>query len=113
MIALPKDTNWNGDIFGGWLVSQMDLAGAVHAHRISKGRVATVAINNMVFQVPGKVGQVLACHTQIIKVGNTSIQVLVEVWESNDLDKPVLMTHGVFTYVAIDDNKQKRVIPKN
>lgn len=112
VIALPKDTNWNGDVFGGWLVSQMDLAGAVHAHRFSKGRVATIAINDMVFHVPVKVGQVLACHTQVLKIGNTSIQVLVEVWQSNDLASPVLVTNGLFTYVAIDDNKQKRLIPK-
>ncbi len=113
VIALPKDTNWNGDVFGGWLVSQMDLAGAVHAHRSSRGRVATISINDMVFHVPVKVGQVLACYTQVLKVGNTSMQVLVEVWESNDLERPVLVTNGVFTYVAIDEHKKKRLIPKD
>lgn len=113
VIAMPRDTNWNGDVFGGWLVSQMDLAGAVHAHRFSKGRVATISINNMLFHVPVKVGQVLACHTSVIKIGNTSIQVQVDVWHSDDLTNPVLVTSGLFTYVAIDDNKKKRLIPKD
>lgn len=113
VIAMPRDTNWNGDVFGGWLVSQMDLAGAVHAHRYSHGRVATISINNMVFHVPVKVGQVLACYTRVLKIGNTSIQVQVDVWHSDDLDSPTLVTNGLFTYVAIDENKQKRVIPKS
>jgi acyl-CoA thioesterase YciA len=112
VIAMPRDTNWNGDVFGGWLVSQMDLAGAVHAHKLSHGRVATISMNNMVFHVPVKVGQVLACHTRIIKIGNTSIQVQVDVWHTDDWLNPVLVTSGLITYVAIDENKQKRVIPK-
>lgn len=111
VIAMPADTNWNGDVFGGWLVSQMDLAGAVHAHQVSKGRVATISINNMVFHVRVKVGQVLGCYTQVIKLGNTSMQILVEVWESNDCENPVLVTNGVFTYVAIDDEGKKRPLP--
>lgn len=111
VIAMPADTNWNGDVFGGWLVSQMDLAGAVHARPISQGRVATISINNMIFHVPVKVGQVLGCYTQILKIGNTSIQVLVEVWETNDAEHPVMVTNGVFTYVAIDEHRQKRQIP--
>ena len=111
VIAMPADTNWNGDVFGGWLVSQMDLAGAVHARPISQGRVATISINNMIFHVPVKVGQVLGCYTQILKIGNTSIQVLVEVWKTNDAEHPVLVTNGVFTYVAIDEHRQKRQIP--
>lgn len=112
VIAMPADTNWNGDVFGGWLVSQMDLAGAVHAHRISKGRVATISINNMVFHVRVKVGEVLACYTRILKKGTTSLQILVEVWESNDMEHPVLVTNGVFTYVAIDEQGKKRVLPE-
>lgn len=111
VIAMPADTNWNGDVFGGWLVSQMDLAGAVHAHHVSKGRVATISINNMVFHVRVKVGQVLGCYTQVVKTGNTSMQIMVEVWETNDVDHPVMVTHGVFTYVAIDEHGQKRPLP--
>lgn len=112
VIAMPADTNWNGDVFGGWLVSQMDLAGAVHAHQVSKGRVATISINNMVFHVRVKVGQVLGCYTQVIKTGTTSMQIMVEVWETNDVDNPVLVTNGVFTYVAIDEHGKKRALPQ-
>lgn len=111
VIPMPADTNWNGDVFGGWLVSQMDLAGAVLARRLSKGRVATISINNMVFQVPVKVGEVLACYSRIVKKGTTSMQVQVDVWESNDIEKPVLVTHGIFTYVAINEQGTKRILP--
>ncbi|XID76076.1 acyl-CoA thioesterase [Alkanindiges sp. WGS2144] len=109
---MPADTNWNGDVFGGWLVSQMDLAGAVQARRVSKGRVATIAINHMMFHVPVKVGQILACYTQLIKKGNTSMQILVEVWQSNDMEHPVRVTQGMFTYVAIDEHGKKRQLPE-
>ena len=80
-IAMPADTNWSGDVFGGWIVSQMDLAGAIHAERFSKGRCATISINQMTFLVPVKVGDVISCYTKILKVGNTSIQMQIEVWE--------------------------------
>lgn len=113
VIPMPADTNWNGDVFGGWLVSQMDLAGAVLARRLSKGRVATISINNMVFQVPVKVGEVLACYSRIVKKGTTSMQVQVDVWESNDIEKPVLVTHGIFTYVAINEQGTKRILPQD
>lgn len=112
VIAMPADTNWNGDVFGGWLVSQMDLAGAVHAHHVSKGRVATVSINNIVFHVRVKVGQVLGCYTQVVRTGNTSMQIMVDVWETNDIEHPVLVTTGVFTFVAIDEHGKKRQLPK-
>lgn len=111
VIPMPADTNWNGDVFGGWLVSQMDLAGAVHARRLSRGRVATISINNMVFHVPVKVGEVLACYTRIVKKGTTSMQVMVDVWESNDIENSVLVTNGIFTYVAIDEHGKKRPLP--
>ncbi len=112
VIPMPADTNWNGDVFGGWLVSQMDLAGAVLARRLAKGRVATISINNMVFHVPVKVGEVLACYTRIIKKGNSSMQIMVDVWESNDIENPVLVTNGIFTYVAIDEHGKKRALPQ-
>ena len=112
VIPMPADTNWNGDVFGGWLVSQMDLGGAVLARRLAKGRVATISINNMVFHVPVKVGEVLACYTRIIKKGNSSMQIMVDVWESNDIENPVLVTNGIFTYVAIDEHGKKRALPQ-
>lgn len=110
-IAMPADTNWSGDVFGGWIVSQMDLAGAIHVERFSKGRCATIAINQMSFLVPVKVGNVISCYTKILKVGNTSVQVQIEVWNSHDDSrKPVRITEGVFTFVAVDINGNKRVI---
>ncbi|MFW2056522.1 acyl-CoA thioesterase [Acinetobacter haemolyticus] len=110
-IAMPADTNWSGDVFGGWIVSQMDLAGAIHVERFSKGRCATIAINQMSFLVPVKVGNVISCYTKILKVGNTSVQVQIEVWNSHDDSRePVRITEGVFTFVAVDIKGNKRVI---
>ena len=110
-IAMPPDTNWSGDVFGGWIVSQMDLAGAIHVERLSKGRCATIAINQMTFLVPVKVGNVISCYTKILKVGNTSVQVQIEVWNSHDDSRePVRITEGVFTFVAVDVNGNKRQI---
>ncbi len=110
-IAMPADTNWSGDVFGGWIVSQMDLAGAIHVERFSKGRCATIAINEMTFLVPVKVGNVISCYTKILKVGNTSVQVQIEVWNSHDNSRePIRITQGVFTSVAVDVNGNKRQI---
>ncbi|ENW06824.1 acyl-CoA thioesterase [Acinetobacter beijerinckii] len=110
-IAMPADTNWSGDVFGGWIVSQMDLAGAIHVERFSKGRCATIAINEMTFLVPVKVGNVISCYTKILKVGNSSVQVQIEVWNSHDNSRdPVRITAGVFTFVAVDVNGKKRLI---
>jgi acyl-CoA thioesterase YciA len=112
-IAMPADTNWSGDVFGGWIVSQMDLAGAIHAERFSKGRCATIAINQMTFLVPVKVGDVITCYTKILKVGNTSIQMEIEVWDSHDSSRDaVRVTEGVFTFVAVDVAGNKRQIPE-
>ncbi|MCD6059859.1 MAG: acyl-CoA thioesterase [Moraxellaceae bacterium] len=111
-IAMPADTNWNGDIFGGWLVSQMDLAGAVHARRRARGRVATVAIDAMVFHHPVHVGDVLSCYTSILRLGNTSLRIGIEVWETADPERvPKKVTEGQFTYVAIDDSGRPRPVP--
>ena len=110
-IAMPADTNWSGDVFGGWIVSQMDLAGAIRVGRLSKGRCATIAINEMTFLVPVKVGNVISCYTKILKVGNTSVQVQIEVWNSHDNSRePIRITQGVFTFVAVDVNGNKRQI---
>ncbi|WP_171527249.1 acyl-CoA thioesterase [Acinetobacter towneri] len=112
-IAMPADTNWSGDVFGGWIVSQMDLAGAIHAERFSKGRCATISINQMTFLVPVKVGDVISCYTKILKVGNTSIQMQIEVWDSHDDSREaVCVTEGVFTFVAVDVKGSKRQIPE-
>lgn len=113
-LAMPADTNWSGDIFGGWIVSQMDLAGAIHAERFSKGRCATIAINQMSFLVPVKVGDVVSCFTKLLKVGNTSMQIQIEVWVCHDESRPVKrVTEGIFTFVALDKEGNKRAIAED
>lgn len=110
-IAMPADTNWSGNIFGGWLVSQMDLAGAIHAERFSQGRCATIAIDNMNFLVPVRVGDVISCYTQLLHVGNSSMQIQVDVWDSrNHAQQLQRVTQGLFTFVALDANGDKRQI---
>jgi len=104
-IAMPTDTNANGDIFGGWLVSQMDLGGAVLARKIAKGRVVTVAIDAMSFVAPVSVGDTVTCYARMDKMGRTSMRIALEAW-SQDLsgESERRVTRGVFTYVAIDAN---------
>ena len=111
-VAMPKDTNASGDIFGGWLVSQMDIAGAITAAEIAAGRVATVAIENMSFMVPVKVGSVVSCYTEIIEIGRSSVQIQVEVWMKEAHNNQSLkVTEGVFVFVALDAHGKTRVIP--
>lgn len=112
-VAMPKDTNSAGDIFGGWLVSQMDLAGSVAAAHIAKGRVATVAIDRMSFMIPVKVGSVVSCYTDLINIGRSSIQVQVEVWmcEPASTDA-VKVTEGIFVFVALDEQGKTRMIQR-
>jgi len=111
-VAMPADTNWSGDVFGGWLVSQMDLAGAVYARLHSKGRVVTVSIENVVFRSPVKVGSILACYTKMLRVGTSSMKMLIEVWEIHDDKLDVLkVTDGIFTFVGVDDEGRPRPVP--
>lgn len=106
-IAMPADTNRYGDIFGGWLVSQMDLGGAILAHQCSLSRMATVAIDRMVFIKPVYVGDIVSCFASVAKRGHTSIRILVEVWterlEDHSLHK---VAEGIFIYVHIDTNRK-------
>jgi acyl-CoA thioesterase YciA len=102
-IAMPSDTNRYGDMFGGWLVSQMDLGGAVLAHQCSNQRMTTVAIDKMVFIRPVYVGDIVTCYANIEKRGRTSVGIRVEAWVERIADLTHLkVTEGVFTYVAID-----------
>jgi acyl-CoA thioesterase YciA len=104
-IAMPADTNRYGDMFGGWLVSQMDLGGAVMAHKCSHHRMTTVAIDRMVFILPVYVGDIVSCYAEVTKRGRTSIGIAVEVWVERLADESILkVTEGIFTYVAIDKN---------
>lgn len=113
-LAMPSNTNPNGDIFGGWIVSQMDLAAGVLAKRLAKGRVVTVAINSMSFLKPVHVGDVVSCHVELLKQGSTSMTICVEVWAySATANEKYQVTDGVFVFVAIDqDGKPRQVSQK-
>jgi acyl-CoA thioesterase YciA len=101
-IAMPKDTNRDGDIFGGWLVSQMDLGSAILAGQIAKCRVVTVAIEGMAFLNPVRVGDTVACYAWLEKTGRTSMRICVDVWVTRyQTGERVKVTSGVFTYVAL------------
>ncbi len=112
VFAMPKDANANGDVFGGWVMSQMDLAGAVPAVERAGGRIATVAVNAMRFHQPISVGDLVTCYADIAATGSTSITVKVETWAKRRLTAhQVKVTEGTFVYVAIDENGAKRVLP--
>lgn len=113
-MAMPADTNANGDIFGGWIMSQMDLGGSLLANEIALGRVCTVAVDEMVFSRPVQVGDVVCCYGERVRIGRSSITIQVEVWV-----KPVLMpengprycvARGRFVYVAIDQDGRPRAV---
>ena len=111
-LAMPADTNPAGDIFGGWVMSQMDIAGAIAAVERVKGRVVTVAVEAMTFIAPVKVGDILCVYTTIQRVGTTSITVAIEAWaRRNRLADRVKVTAGHFVYVALGEDGKKRAIP--
>ncbi|MEI9925152.1 MAG: acyl-CoA thioesterase [Bradyrhizobium sp.] len=110
-LAMPADTNQNGDIFGGWLLSQMDLAGGVFASKTAKSRTVTVAIEAMNFRKPVFVGDLVSVHASLVRVGKTSITVHLEAWVLRRKEvHSILVTDGNFTYVSIDDQGQPQVI---
>ena len=110
-VAMPADTNANRDIFGGWLLSQMDIAGGVAAAEVARGRVATVAVQGMSFLTPVHVGAVVSCYCDILDIGRSSVRVLIEVWINSQHDgDPIKVTEGEFIYVAIDNAKRTRTI---
>jgi acyl-CoA thioesterase YciA len=111
-IAMPADTNANGDIFGGWVLSQMDLAGGSIAVQRARGRVATVAITGMTFHLPVFVGDEVSCYGRVAKVGRTSITVHIESWaRRHRTGERVKVTEGTFTYVAIGEDRKPRPVP--
>lgn len=110
-IAMPADTNPSGDIFGGWVLSQMDIAGGIAAAERSKSRVVTVAVEAMTFIAPVKIGDVLCIYTTIERVGKTSISVFMEAWaRRNRLDEREKVTDGRFVYVSLDDHGKPKSI---
>jgi len=114
VIAMPADTNPEGDIFGGWLLAHMDLAGATPAFELAQGRCATVALDGMVFHQPVAVGDEVSIYATVVKTGRTSIRVHVEAWKrsrNTAQSRSVRVTEGVFTYVALDAEGRPRPLP--
>ncbi|MEM7443672.1 MAG: acyl-CoA thioesterase [Pseudomonadota bacterium] len=111
-IAMPADANPNGDIFGGWLLSQMDLAGAAVAYYRAGGRIATIAVDGMSFLQPVFIGDLVSFYAQVVRVGTTSLRVRIDSYVRRRRDHSrVKVTEGVFTYVAIDDEGRPRPVP--
>jgi acyl-CoA thioesterase YciA len=111
-IAMPGEANPNGDIFGGWLLAQMDLAGGSVASQRAQGRVATVAIAGMTFHRPVFIGDEVSCYAAVNRVGRTSITIHIETWVRRHLStERVKVTEGLFTYVAIGDDRRPRPVP--
>jgi acyl-CoA thioesterase YciA len=113
VVPMPTDTNMNGDVFGGWIMAHVDLAGSLPAARRANGRVATVAVNSFVFKHPVFIGDVLSIYADVVKVGTTSITVNVEVYAERNLlqGETVKVTEATLTYVATDENRRPRPIP--
>lgn len=115
-LAMPADTNPNGDIFGGWIMSQMDIAGGILAKEISGGRVVTVAVNAMTFHRPVRVGHVVCCYGKCDRIGRSSLTIHLEVWVRPVLSEPqhdrYCVTEATFTYVAIDDKGRPRPVER-
>jgi acyl-CoA thioesterase YciA len=110
-LAMPADTNANGDIFGGWLLSQMDLGGGVFASKVANSRTVTVAIEAMNFRKAVYVGDLVSVHANLVKIGRTSMTVHLEAWVlRRKAQQSILVTDGNFTYVSIDDQGQPQTI---
>ena len=115
VMPMPADANQNGDIFGGWIMAQVDIAGGTPAGRLARGRIATVAVNSFLFKQPVQVGDLLSFYVDLVKIGNTSITVNVEVYAErgpSDL-KVVKVTEATLTYVAIDPDGRPRPVPRS
>jgi acyl-CoA thioesterase YciA len=114
VIPMPADVNANGDVFGGWVMAQVDLAGAVLPARYANGRMATVAVNEFVFKQPVRVGDILSFYSEVTRIGRTSITVKVEVYAERfgTQGRYLKVTEALVTYVAIDEAGQPRPLPK-
>lgn len=114
VIPMPRDVNANGDIFGGWVMAQVDMAGAVIAATYAGGRMATVAVNEFIFKQPVRVGDILSFFGKLVRIGRTSITVKVEVYAENfrSQGQYTKVTEALLTYVALDENGRPREVPK-
>ena len=111
IIAMPADANPSGDIFGGWIMSMMDMAGGTTAYHRARGRVATVAVEKIEFHRPVGVGDEVSCYTEVVRIGRSSIAVRVDVWvRPMRGESQVKVTSGIFTFVALDANKRPRPV---
>ena len=114
-LAMPADTNPSGDIFGGWLMAQMDMGGAILAKELARGRVVTVAVDAITFLKPVAVGDVVCCYGECIKVGNSSLKIKLETWVKKVASEPIgeryCVTEAAFTYVAVDREGRSRALP--
>ena len=113
VVPMPADANQSGDIFGGWIMAQVDIAGSIPAIRRAKGRVATVAVNSFQFKQAVLVGDVVSLYAEVVRVGRTSITVNVEVYAQRrpEREETVKVTEATLTYVAIDQGRNPRVVP--
>lgn len=113
VVAMPSDCSYTGDVFGGWIMAQVDIAGSIPAVHRARGRVATVAVNSFLFRQPLFMGDVVSFYARIEKVGRTSLTVEVEVYAQRDPAMPVCVkvTEATLTYVAVDDDRKPRVVP--
>ena len=113
IVPMPADTNYAGSIFGGWILSQVDIAGSIAAIRRAKGRVVTVAVNSVEFHEPVFVGDVISCYAEVIRVGRTSITVRVDVFAQRNPERTecIQVTQAVLTYVAIGEDLRPRLVP--
>ena len=116
-LAMPKDTNPSGDIFGGWMLAQMDIAGGLMASEISKGRTVTVSVEKMSFDKPVRMGDTICIHAELLRVGSSSMDIKLEVWARQLVGayeaERQLVTEGVFRYVAVDENRRPRRVADN
>jgi acyl-CoA thioesterase YciA len=111
VVPMPSDANFTGDIFGGWIMSQVDIAGSIPAVRLAQGRVTTVAVNSFVFKQPVMIGDLVSFYAKVVRVGRTSITVEVEVFaQRRSLHETVKVTDATLTYVAVDDNRRPRPV---
>ena len=114
VVPMPSDANYTGDIFGGWIMSQVDIAGAIPAIELAQGRVATVAVNSFVFKQPVMIGDVVSFYAKVVRVGRTSITVDVEVYaRRRALPDVVKVTEATLTYVAVDDERRPRPVSQD
>jgi acyl-CoA thioesterase YciA len=114
VVPMPSDANYSGDIFGGWIMSQVDIAGSIPAAQLAKGRIVTIAVNSFLFKQPVMIGDLVSFYADVAKVGKTSITVDVEVFaQRRSLHEIVKVTEATLTYVAVDENRKPRVINRS